>query len=64
MAGHTLHRRDRRFPADSADSAAGVRQSCLLDDTAAARQDPRSWNAVLTDEGLGRLRKAWPSNLA
>jgi DNA-binding MarR family transcriptional regulator len=26
--------------------------------------DGRSWNAVLTDEGLQRLRDAWPAHLA
>ncbi|MEU2166000.1 MarR family winged helix-turn-helix transcriptional regulator [Streptomyces chengbuensis] len=27
-------------------------------------QDARGWNAVLTDEGLTRLRTAWPTHLA
>ncbi|MFE2427737.1 MarR family winged helix-turn-helix transcriptional regulator [Streptomyces sp. NPDC059373] len=27
-------------------------------------QDGRGWNAVLTDAGLARLEKAWPSHLA
>ena len=26
--------------------------------------DARGWNAVLTDQGLGRLREAWPTHLA
>ncbi|MFJ2771007.1 MarR family winged helix-turn-helix transcriptional regulator [Streptomyces sp. NPDC087300] len=27
-------------------------------------EDRRGWHAVLTDEGLARLREAWPSNLS
>jgi DNA-binding MarR family transcriptional regulator len=27
-------------------------------------EDARGWNAVLTDEGLARLREAWPTHLA
>jgi DNA-binding MarR family transcriptional regulator len=27
-------------------------------------EDARGWNAVLTDEGLARLERAWPTNLA
>jgi DNA-binding MarR family transcriptional regulator len=27
-------------------------------------QDARGWNAVLTDAGLARLERAWPTNLA
>lgn len=27
-------------------------------------QDARGWNAVLTDEGLARLREAWRTNLS
>jgi hypothetical protein len=26
--------------------------------------DGRGWNAVLTDAGLERLRRAWPTHLA
>jgi DNA-binding MarR family transcriptional regulator len=29
-----------------------------------SEQDARGWNAVLTDAGLDRLKKAWPTNLA
>jgi DNA-binding MarR family transcriptional regulator len=29
-----------------------------------SEQDARGWNAVLTDAGLDRLMKAWPTNLA
>ncbi|MEU2260787.1 MarR family transcriptional regulator [Streptomyces sp. NPDC019645] len=27
-------------------------------------EDLRGWNAVLTDDGLARLREAWPAHLA
>ncbi|MEU2490919.1 MarR family transcriptional regulator [Streptomyces sp. NPDC007883] len=27
-------------------------------------EDMRGWNAVLTDDGLARLREAWPAHLA
>lgn len=28
-----------------------------------SEQDARSWNAVLTEAGLARLKQAWPTNL-
>lgn len=28
------------------------------------QSDARGWNAVLTDQGLARLREAWPTHLA
>lgn len=31
---------------------------------AKCQEDLRGWNAVLTDDGLARLREAWPSHLA
>lgn len=43
---------------------AGVLQKQGLIERVRSDDDARGWNAVLTDAGLDRLERAWPSNLA
>ncbi|TKK91294.1 MarR family transcriptional regulator [Herbidospora galbida] len=43
---------------------AGVLEKNGLIERVRSDEDARGWNAVITDAGLARLERAWPTNLA